>query len=221
MKNINLDTLALIGMTSSSLVHEIKTPLSVISMVSENMKDSLGDGPESIILDKLIDKIISATEEIETIILSTQKLLRGEKDTFIKRNIKDIIQKSIESCKSNCRIILEIENIEINCNPDLLKQLFVILINNSTDEIKDHQDKFIKISCEDNSENITINFSDSGKIDPNLFTKIFKPLVSSKGSEGTGIGLYLAEKIMSFHNGSIICEHLNNQTNFKLVFNKC
>ncbi|MBW1898471.1 MAG: HAMP domain-containing histidine kinase, partial [Deltaproteobacteria bacterium] len=52
--------------------------------------------------------------------------------------------------------------------------------------------------------------------------KIFSLFFSSKGIEGTGLGLYISNKIITKHNGSIeVTSTIGNGADFKITVPKC
>ena len=108
----------------------------------------------------------------------------------------------------------------INCTPILTKQMISNLISNSIDAISELETRSIKFSSSEDSNFFNLLIHDSGRIDPQLMTDIFNPLYTTKGKDGTGIGLFLAKKIMLRQNGNIECKLLDDCTVFQLSFLK-
>jgi len=89
--------------------------------------------------------------------------------------------------------------------PELM-QVLVILANNSLHAMKYCPEKRITLKLEQpNSELIRISFTDTGHgIKKGLLPIIFSPFTTTKASsEGTGMGLYNAKKIIDRHKGRI------------------
>jgi hypothetical protein len=90
-----------------------------------------------------------------------------------------------------------------------LMQALVILANNSLHAMKYAKEKKINIKVEQlNQDSIRIAFSDSGYgIKKELLPIIFSPFTTTKASsEGSGMGLYNAKKIIDRHKGKIWAE---------------
>ena len=92
--------------------------------------------------------------------------------------------------------------------PELM-QVLVILANNSLHAMKYSQTKQITLSVEpSNQDAVKILFKDTGSgIKKDLLPVIFAPFTTTKASsEGTGMGLYNAQKIIIRHKGKIWAE---------------
>jgi len=88
-------------------------------------------------------------------------------------------------------------------------QVLVILANNSLHAMKYVKERKINLKVEPvNQDSIRIAFSDSGYgIKKELLPIIFSPFTTTKASsEGTGMGLYNAKKIIDRHKGKIWAE---------------
>jgi len=102
------------------------------------------------------------------------------------------------------------DNYELSCNAlvqgveNEFKQVILILINNSMDAFKElrakenDRERKISIKVKQKGTNTIIKFSDNaGGIPVDIMTKVFDAYYTTKGvSSGTGIGLYLAKKII-------------------------
>lgn len=90
-----------------------------------------------------------------------------------------------------------------------LMQVLVILANNSLHALRYAKEKKITLKVErPNPDAIRMAFTDTGSgISPFLMPVIFSPFTTSKASsEGTGMGLYNAKKIIERHKGKIWAE---------------
>ena len=106
------------------------------------------------------------------------------------------------------QVFENIEDIVINQNENLLVQSLINIFNNSRDAMEHLPGKekffFVDITKEDDKVQITIKDSGGG-IPENIIDKIFEPYFTTKSkSDGTGIGLYMTNKIITKHlNGTI------------------
>lgn len=108
-----------------------------------------------------------------------------------------------------------------------IEQVFVIIINNALDVLKqidDFDKRLLEITLERTSEYIIIRFQDNGGgIDPEILPKIFDPFESKKVEGGMGIGLNVAKKIIDEHGGRLYASNQDNGALFEiyLPINSC
>jgi signal transduction histidine kinase len=104
----------------------------------------------------------------------------------------------------------------ISCDKEQFEILFLNLIKNSIESIKDNGT--IKIDSKEISSEIVIKIQDSGPGIPEQYLdQIFDPLVTFK-SKGTGLGLASCQNIVKSHHGTISVK--NNPTTFTIIIPK-
>jgi PAS domain S-box-containing protein len=128
--------------------------------------------------------------------------------------IKDLMEEVCENfgdrAKRNnidyiCEIDPEAEKLEADRNA--LRSLLINLLDNSLDACRiDTKKKIhtVTLKVGQNPEQIIFNVSDNGiGMDQETREKAFSMFFSSKGAGGTGLGLFIANKIAEAHGGSI------------------
>ncbi|NJO88656.1 MAG: GHKL domain-containing protein [Chloroflexia bacterium] len=118
--------------------------------------------------------------------------------------------------KYNIEIVKELGNLpDIKCFPGKLNQVFVNLITNAIQSIKDRGTIWIKTYKEENFVKVSIKDSGIG-IPENKLSEIFDSFYTTKPvGEGTGLGLAISKNIIDEHNGSIeVYSKLNVGTEF-------
>ena len=205
--------MAAMGEMIGNIAHQWRQPLSVITTVASGMKlqkefntlddKTFNDSIDNITnsaqyLSKTIDdfrnffksdkneSIFSISESIEKVIKLTEAQFKNNEIIFIK-NIQDFNILGLEN-----EFIQALINILNNAKDALLEEKGLRLIIISTN--KSENKAFIKI--EDNA----------GGIDEKIIDKIFEPYFTTKHqSKGTGIGLYMTQKIINQHMNGNIC----------------
>ena len=108
------------------------------------------------------------------------------------------------------------EDLQINADESLLKQMLINLVKNSLEALGCITDPFIHIKAHLSAENNPIiRIEDNGAgIPEDEQDKIFIPFYSTK-ENGSGIGLSLCRQIMHLHQGSI---SVKSEPGIKTIF---
>lgn len=108
----------------------------------------------------------------------------------------------------NCVIDPDVDHLEADRNA--VRSLLLNLLDNSLDACRIDKVKashMVTLEVKDQSENILFKVSDNGiGMDRETREKAFSLFFSSKGAGGTGLGLFIANKIAEAHGGSISIE---------------
>jgi len=202
--------------TVQKMAHDIKTPLSTIQLSFQTLKlklqELLPESGETIKNDLiLIDRELNRVREMTKHFLRFTNL---EKPKIKAVSIEQIINSSIKKFERYLNSQLKI-NIELDpsikiiyADPVLIEMVFQILIENSIDAMEGKGIILIETNLIENPEEnfqkyIEIEVADSGPgIEEENIEKVFQPFFTTK-SDGTGMGLTLARKIIEDHLGNI------------------
>jgi signal transduction histidine kinase len=92
-----------------------------------------------------------------------------------------------------------------NIDLPMMHQVLINLLRNSLEAI-DGKGK-IEITSGFDGDCLQVRIADTGRgIAPDIKEKIFEPFVSTKGKQGTGLGLPICRSIVEAHRGTIRCE---------------
>lgn len=198
--------------------HQLRSPLTVIKGYASTLTDGVvGEmNPKQLEITRHIYTSAQGLASVVEDFLNVTKIEQGGmKYVFEPTNIKQIV----EDLANDMKIIAEDKNLSLTSVIDIqetcmveadgvkLKQVFLNLIDNS---IKYTKEGFVKISLTKNDSKKTIVFtvSDSGvgfseETKKKLFTKFGRGEGSTLNTGGSGLGLYLAQEIVSAHHGEI------------------
>jgi signal transduction histidine kinase len=207
----------------SNISHELRTPLAAIITeleLSAN-KDRTVEEYKTAIQNALND-----AKKLVRISNSLLDLAKASHDPFeivfksvrideILMDARQQVQKANPDYKIDIHFENDFENdhqISVNGNEYLLKVAFANLMENGCKFSKDKQSAvFISFG----NEKIILQFSDKGiGISEDDLQNIFTPFYrgeNKKFAEGNGIGLYLTQKIIDLHKGSIAVQSKENQ----------
>ena len=206
----------------NSFSHEFKTPItSVKGLIELLKKKDLDEAKRKEYLD-IIEEEISRLLDMSTKVLDLTKV---ESHSVLTDVEKFNLSEQIRACilllskkwdAKNLSLALDFDEYEIYANADLLKQVWLNLIDNAIKFSYVETELKIEIKIIDTQLCVAITnhgeiISDSDK------TKIFNKFYQADGSharEGNGIGLSIVQHIVALHGGVVNCESNENGTTF-------
>ena len=216
--------LASLGQLSAGVAHEINNPLAIIKG-SVTLIPKFLNNPDK--LNSKIDSIVKSCERISNITKSLQKFSRSSSGrNFKQRSLAKILIEALSLTKLqtnrlNVRIDKNITtDAEINCNDLEIEQVVINLINNAIFEIKNRDEKWIKVDLQEESDQLILSITDSGPgIPADLKEKLFDPFFTTKATgEGTGLGLSITKGILDEHGATITLDEKSANTRFVIAF---
>ncbi|MFW0702233.1 cache domain-containing protein [Aliarcobacter butzleri] len=219
--------MAAMGEMIGNIAHQWRQPLSIITTATSGMVLQKEMG---VLTDEFF---FEASNRINTSSQYLSQTIDDFRNFFIpnkeksKVNLIEIFKKTLDLISAqfsskDIEIIKNIEGVEFESYENELIQALINILNNSRDElIKKDGERFIFVDAfeKDNFINIIIKDNAGGVIKENL-DKIFEPYFTTKyKSQGTGIGLYMTEEIITKHlNGTICVENVEFIYNEKEYF---
>ena len=230
---IEQERLASLGQMIGGIAHNLKTPIMSISGAAEGIKDLVNEFDASIgnpvvnnddfhaIANDMygwIDKIKSYTEYMSDIITAVkgQAVVLGN-DTEIKFTVSELLKRvnilmrhELKSAVVYLNTIVRIdENTLINGDVNSLVQVINNMISNAIQAYNGEPEKNIDLIVDfyDN-HHISLSVKDYGPGLPDIVKdKLFKEMITTKGKNGTGLGLYMSYSTIKAHfNGNITVE---------------
>lgn len=194
-----------------NIAHQIKTPLSVMTMKLEMLQDMLNDMQMA---STIISECTKSAFKIKTFIKKLLDISRIESGKVVlatdKVIIDYIVEESVESAAADkSRVIVDYGNEEkraMYADEGWLAEAFINIISNSYEYICDREDGRVYIDISSNNEVCIIKISDNGEgIDKAHLAGVFDRFEgkSSQNEFHAGIGLNLSKLIIEAHHGSI------------------
>ena len=205
---VQAESLAVIGRFAQGIVHDLKNPLSIISLSAE-MFDMPGISPEIRAKSKarIRKQVERVSDMVSDILIFTQgartetNLKRGDFRAFVLELIGDI--RSEAEMKS---VQLEMQNapppVNVLFDQRRLSRVFFNLAGNATDIMLNGGKIFLRFTLNENE--VVTEFEDTGPgIAPEIADKLFQPFATYGKTKGTGLGLSICKKIVEDHGGEI------------------
>jgi len=207
------ERLATIGEMSAKVAHEIRNPLSSISLNTELLYDEISNdnGERKSDAENLIQSILN---EVDTLTAISDEYLQFARFPKLETRPASINEVLIELTKFfNKEIVQRCISLKENYASDLpqilldtkqIKQAFLNILKNSFESMPEGGELSITTRLKD--ENVEVNITDTGSgINRSDIRRVFDPFYSTK-VKGTGLGLALTMKTVEGHGGDINCE---------------
>lgn len=208
--------------------HQLKTPLTVISIALDNLIDNPNMDEKS--RNEFISKIAKENANINNLVQNLLKLSRFDINVinFDNKNIivKDLLDKSVDKVSlvadlKNIDIKLNISNdFNLNVDPNWQIEAISNIIKNAIEHSGEND--AVYVFAEDNKIYSKIEIINNGVIDDKELNKIFDRFYTNKKgySESVGIGLSLAKNIIEKNNGKIDVNSKDGKTTFIIKYYK-
>ncbi|UCE67244.1 MAG: PAS domain-containing sensor histidine kinase [Candidatus Zixiibacteriota bacterium] len=133
----------------------------------------------------------------------------------LTKEIYGIMTPKAEKLNIKLELINYEEDEILEADHKAIRSMFVNLVENSLDacRVDDKKDEHkVVISARNHPDLLEFEIADNGiGMDQETREKAFSLFFSSKGTEGTGLGLFIANKIAQEHGGSIVVESEENK----------
>lgn len=226
---IEHERLASLGQLIGGIAHNLKTPIMSISGAAEGLNDLIKeydlsiDDPEVNSQDhhdiakdmqSWVVKIKDYTEYMSDVITAVKgqavNLSNEENITFTVNELLKRVNILMKHELKNAIIYMNIkmltdENITINGDVNSLVQVINNMISNSIQAYNGKPDQNIDLIVKKENNNLIITVQDyASGIPKKVQDKLFKEMITTKGKNGTGLGLYMSYSTIKAHfNGEI------------------
>jgi signal transduction histidine kinase len=206
--------MASMGEMIGNIAHQWRQPIAIISMWANNIIADIDmDTIENENLKKYAKNINEQTNHLSKTIDDFRNFFipNKEKTIFtITNSIENTMKLLSASFKThNIEVIKDIKDIEIKALENELTQAILNIIKNAKDilvTLPNEKRKLLFINIYKDGKNAMVEIKDNGGgVSKNIINKIFEPYFTTKHkSQGTGIGLYMTETIITKHlNGEV------------------
>jgi PAS domain S-box-containing protein len=208
------DRMTSLGHVAAGIAHEIRNPLSGITIYLHALEKILAKGKDLAEALSVIEKIKTSSLRIDAVIKRVMDFSKpGEPKLAlidIRVPIEDALSLSSATLRtSDITVEKDLPDSLPKClaDPQLIEQVMLNLITNATEAMKElARPKRLTISATAKRGCLMVRVGDSGPgVPPAKRTKIFDPFYTTK-TGSTGIGLSLSHRIISDHKGTLDVE---------------
>jgi two-component system, NtrC family, nitrogen regulation sensor histidine kinase NtrY len=194
---------------AKQVAHEIRNPLTPMKLsvqhVRQAFKDKAPDREE--ILQRVTQTVIDQIETLSRIAAEFSSFAKMPESKFEKIDVNDLLKetsilfreiqgiKFVEQFSSSMMMVI--------ADRDQLRGVFINIIRNAVQAIR--KDGTITLETSFEKHTCLIRITDTGPgIPEQIRAKIFEPNFSTK-TEGMGLGLAIARRVVEDHGGTITC----------------
>ncbi len=213
------ERLASLGRLSAGIAHEVRNPLTGISLLLDELHDRLLANPGD---QKLIQRALQEIERLEGLVnellnfasLPDARLAPGDL-ALVLRDTLFLVNKQFQKQHVRLHEDIPAELAHPRMDSDRLKQAILNLLTNALDAMPNGGDLWISAQRIANDCLLTIRDTGQG-IPADRLALIFEPFYTTKGG-GTGLGLSITHTIITSHGGRIEVQSREGEgTEFKV-----
>jgi K+-sensing histidine kinase KdpD len=202
---VNSERLSAVGRMASTIIHDIKNPMSTLRIYAQVMKKKLGSEEDAKLADEMIrqvDRFVAMTQEI----LDFSRGVSAMNIEVVDFNetlegILSFIEKDLNRRKIKLEKSLAIVG-TMRLDQDKMARVFYNIAGNAADAMPNGGT--LSVSSEVMGDLVKIEFTDTGTGMPEeVKRKIFEPFVTYGKKHGTGLGMAIVKKVIDDHKGRI------------------
>ncbi|MCD6258196.1 MAG: ABC transporter substrate-binding protein [Helicobacteraceae bacterium] len=222
---------AVMGEMISMIAHQWRQPLSTITLQISNLqiKKMMGEDIDDLYIDKTLAQISDTIIYLSDTVDDFQTYFRPDKKASTIE-IHELLNKVINFVQPRLKgkqisiLIKKEKDIFIDVYANELTQVILNIVNNAIDALEeiDKEGKTICLSAALHGKKVEIIVEDNG---PGILEenkeKLFEPYFSTKGKNGTGLGLYMSQMIVEKQfNGKIEAQSSEEGSTFIVSIDK-
>jgi signal transduction histidine kinase len=201
--------LAALGQFAAAIAHDIRTPLTSISMnvqilrrklqLPDDDREHLDIALEELArLDRSVAEILDFAKPVK---LTSEPIDIGELIETTKKNLTPVlVERGVSVCVAPS--VREADNLTVHGDPQRLRQVLTNLVDNAANASRPGGEVTLRASV--TADNlVAIEVEDRGRgIAADDLPRIFEPFFTTR-PDGTGLGLAIVHKVVRAHGGDI------------------
>lgn len=217
------EKLAMTGQIARSIAHEVRNPLTNLSLALEQLRDEVESNEDTDMFLDIIERNSNRIEQLITDMLKSSKPKQLNKE---KLSINDVLNETIEFTRDRLKLrgidltkTLAADIPQLSADKEQLKTAFLNIIINAIEAMEEDKGELM-VASKLSSEHILVEVTDNGKgIPEDEIRKLFDPFFTGKQG-GMGLGLTSTQNILNSHRAQIDVEsEVGEGTTFKIYFN--
>jgi len=203
--------LAMLGQATAKIAHEMSNQLCVLPLL-EHIEQAYAGDADLIQLSRfareMYDRLLRLLNEVKAFVRGESREL-----TLLPLSLADTLRELVSFLRFDSHIDCSRLTVEIAGDPSVrgnktkIQQVLANLIKNAAYAIREQEDGRIRVALQEREGSALIVVEDNGcGIPAELQERIWEPFVTTKGEEGSGLGLDICRELVHRHHGEISCE---------------
>ena len=206
---LQAEKLAVVGKLTAGIAHEIRNQLTILGY-AEVIKLAVPDNKQ---VTQYVQNILDARNRILSIVEEIRQFAKNQTQAYVKERVAltELVNTSLNiiSYEKETKQRKIVKNFQaapvLNLNKDKITQVLINLIRNAVQATPEKGEIAVLVSQDHDHARLQIQDNGCGILPENL-DKIWQPFFTTKGEEGTGLGLEICKRIIDGHHGRIFCE---------------
>ena len=206
-ETVRLDRLASLGKLSAGIAHEVRNPLTGISLLLDDLHDKPGFSADD---KEMLSKALAEIERVERLVSALLNYSSPVRSAFREGDLSQLVKDLLLLMRRQAEkqgVVLNFECAplpQFRFDPEKLRQALINILKNALEVLDSGGVVTITTECRDTA--VTISIHDNG---PGIREQdqplIFEPFFTRKGA-GTGLGLSITQRIIEEHHGTLTVE---------------
>jgi len=194
-----------IGQTLSGMLHDLRTPMTVISGYAQLLTGE--DKPsERASIAQVIEKQV---EHINSMTRETLAFARGEREILLRKvylqsfikEVQEFLSKDFEKTGVELKVLPNYTG-AVRVDENKMKRVVYNIARNAVQAMPGGGTFTMQVDRE--ADHLVMRFTDDGPgIPPEIEARLFQSFVTAGKKQGTGLGLAIVKKIAEEHGGSV------------------
>lgn len=210
--SLSNERLAAIGKMAAHVTHEIRNPLSAMSLNVELLEEEIAQGTTRraeitnllAAIQREVQRLEHLSEEYLRVARLPQPRMEADDVLTAVHDVVEFARREIEN--AGCTVTIEATTgiPSVRFDEAQLRQALLNLLRNAREAMPGGGPIDVRVAAEGMS--VVIDVADrGGGIPEAIRPRVFDPFFSTKG-EGTGLGLAITRHIVEAHGGTVTCE---------------
>lgn len=221
---VDSERLAAIGRLVAMVVHDLRTPLSLVrAAASELLRD---DGSDPVLREELAREVIAEAERLQRMceeLLEATRAGEGRlqlQEEDLREVVETALARIVEDASCcGVEIVTDLAaGLRMPIDEARLRRALLNLFRNALEAMP--EGGTLRVACAAEADHVSLSIADTGTgIPEEIRERVFDPFVTAGKPGGTGLGLAIVKKVVEDHGGSVeVSKPEGGGTSFRLSF---